>query len=205
MVFFAYIWPVTKAERTRNFIIEQTAPLFNKKGYDGTSLQDMLDSTNLTKGSLYGNFSGKEEIATEAFRYSVKKVQRMMKERLGQVSTCKGKLLSMVEFFAEYVMDPPVEGGCPMLNTAIEADDHRTSMRRAVTAELNQTVDFIESLLKKGIRNGEFKPGFNPRKVAYIFFCSIEGALMFARAERSPEPMDIIVGHCKDILKQISK
>ena len=196
---------MTKSQRTRYFIIEQTAPLFNKKGFDGTTLNDMTGVTGLTKGALYGNFSDKEEIATEAFRYSVRKVKLMIRDRLAEVSTSRGRLVALVEFFAEYVLTPPIAGGCPLLNTAIEADDHRTSMRTAVVRELNQTVDFIALLLEKGVKAGEFRKGIDCRKLAYIFFCSIEGALMFARAERSKEPMDIIVNHCKDILKQISK
>jgi hypothetical protein len=60
-------------------------------------------------------------------------------------------------------------------------------------------------LLEKGIKAGEFVPTIKPREMAYTFFCSVEGALMFARVERSREPMDIIVRHCNNILDQISK
>ena len=41
-------------------------------------------------------------------------------------------------------------------------------------------------------------------QMAYVFFCSIEGAVMFARAERSEEPMQIVIKHCKNLVKQIS-
>jgi hypothetical protein len=62
----------------------------------------------------------------------------------------------------------------------------------------------MAALLKKGIRSGEFKKDTNPRELAYTFFCAIEGAIMFSRVERSREPMDIIVKHCKNKLDQIS-
>ena len=202
---FSYICPVSKAERTRQHIIEQTAPLFNKKGFDGTSLQDMMRVTHLTKGALYGNFSDKEEIADAAFRYSVKKVKSMVRARLDEVATYRGQLSALLDFYANYIFNPPVDGGCPLLNYAIEADDHRTTMRRVVAKELNATIDFIESLIEKGIKTGEFKAGTDARKLAYIFFCSVEGALMFSRVERDRAPMDIVVNHCKKILKQISK
>lgn len=196
---------MTKAERTRQFIVEKTAPLFNQKGFDGTSLNDLTEATGLTKGALYGNFSDKDEIATAAFRYSVRKMKDTIKSRVDTATSNKEKLILLLEFFAEYVFKPPVPGGCPLLNTAIEADDHRTAMRRLVAAELVQTVDFITALLKKGVRAGEFKKDINARHLAYTFFCSVEGALMFSRVERSKEPMSIIVNHCKRILDQISK
>ncbi len=58
---------LTKAERTRQYIIASTAEIFNKKGYEGTSLTDLTSATKLTKGSIYGNFRNKEEVAAAAF------------------------------------------------------------------------------------------------------------------------------------------
>jgi AcrR family transcriptional regulator len=196
---------VTKAERTRTYIIEKTAPLFNKKGFEGTSLADLTHATGLTKGSLYGNFKDKEEISSEAFRYSIGKVKEMVYVELNGLPTHKKQLQALLDFYARYVFDPPVPGGCPLLNTAIEADDYHTSMRGVVTKEIISTINFITALLIKGMRAGEFKKNIKPREIAYTFFCSVEGALMFARVERSREPMNIIVKHCKNILEQISK
>ncbi len=196
---------VSKADQTRQFIIQTTAPLFNKKGFHGTSLSDLENATGLTKGSLYGNFKDKEDISIEAFRYSIKKVKDLVRTELTGVSTYKKQLQALLDFYSRYVFDSPVPGGCPLLNTAIEADDDHTSMRRVVTKELVSTINFITTLIQKGIRSGEFKKGIRPKDIAYSFFCAIEGAIMFSRVERSREPMDIIVKHCKNILEQISK
>jgi TetR/AcrR family transcriptional repressor of nem operon len=196
---------VTKADRTRQYIIEKTAPLFNCKGYDGTSLTDLTETTGLTKGSLYGNFRDKEDIAMAAFKYSMDRVHAMVTDHMEGAITYKEQLLRLLDFYAQYVFDPPIPGGCPLLNTAIEADDHHTSMRKVVVTELMNTVNFISSLLVKGVRAGEFVRGIKVREIAYAFFCSVEGALMFARVERSREPMDLIVHHCKKMLDQISK
>jgi AcrR family transcriptional regulator len=194
-----------KAERTRQLIIEKTAPLFNMKGFDGTTLSDMEKATGLTKGSLYGNFRDKDEIAAEAFRYSMRKVKLLVREKVDAVLTNKKQLEALLDFYAEYVFDPPIAGGCPLLNTAIEVDDVRASMRRVVVKELIATIDFISSLLEKGVKAGEFQKGINPRELAYTFFCAVEGAVIFSRVERSEEPMKIVVAHCKSILERIRK
>jgi TetR/AcrR family transcriptional repressor of nem operon len=200
----AYLCFVTKAEHTRQYIIERTAPLFNKKGFDGTTLSDLTEATGLTKGALYGNFRDKEDISLAAFKYTIGKMREQVKLELETARTYKAQLISLLEFFADYVFNPPVPGGCPLLNTAIEADDNRTSMRSVVTKELMQTIDFITDLIVRGIAAGEFKKGIKPKELAYSFFCAIEGAIMFSRVERSREPMDIIVSHCKKTLDQIS-
>ncbi|RAV99208.1 TetR/AcrR family transcriptional regulator [Pseudochryseolinea flava] len=193
-----------KAARTRQFIIEKTAPLFNTKGFDGTSLSDMEQATKLTKGSIYGNFRDKEEIASEAFKFSMEKVRELARSKVDAAITNKEQLVALLGFYASYVFDPPIKGGCPLLNTAIEADDHRKGMRRVVVKELTNTIDFIAGLLTKGIKAKEFKRDVDARSLAYTFFCAVEGAVIFSRVERSREPMDIVVAHCKDVLDKIS-
>jgi AcrR family transcriptional regulator len=140
---------MTKSERTRLFIVEKTAPLFNTRGFDGTTLSDLTQATGLTKGALYGNFTDKDEIAVEAFRYSVKKVKSMVRDHLDGANTYKKQLLRLLEFYSLYVFEPPVVGGCPLLNSAIEVDDYRPSMRKIVATELVGTIDFIAELLTK--------------------------------------------------------
>ena len=48
---------MTKADRTRSYIIEQVAPIFNKKGVHGTSLSDITNATGLTKGAIMATSS----------------------------------------------------------------------------------------------------------------------------------------------------
>ena len=52
----------SKAEETKKFIVEKAAPIFNKKGFAATSMNDILDVTGLSKGCVYGNFENKDEI-----------------------------------------------------------------------------------------------------------------------------------------------
>lgn len=195
---------LTKAEKTRQFILTKTAPVFNSKGFAGTSLTDLTSSTGLTKGALYGNFHNKEDLAIEAFKYSMDKVKALVRERVDKEVTCKRQLRAMLDFFAEYVFHPPVAGGCPLLNAAVETDDQFPVMRRVVVKELMGIVMFIHHLLNKGIQAGEFRKDVNTRDLAYTIFCSVEGAVMFSRAERSEEPMKIIVKHGKKLLNEIS-
>lgn len=193
-----------KAEKTRQYILEKAAPLFNQKGFDGTSLADLERVTGLTKGALYGNFPDKEALAGEAFLYTTAKVKARIHAVLKPVATYHEKLLALLDFFACYVLDPPVQGGCPLLNAAVEADDHRITMRPIVAREIMEVVNGIATLLRKGIRAGEFRNDINVRELAYTFFCTIEGAIMLSRVERSRAPMNIIIKHLKTKLDQIS-
>jgi AcrR family transcriptional regulator len=195
---------MSKAAKTKQFIIEKTAPFFNIHGFEGTSLSVLQQATGLTKGSIYGNFRDKEEIALEAFKFSMERVRAIMTERMDKEKSAKGKLISLVSFFSEYVFDPPIPGGCPLLNNAVEADDSHVTMKKEVAKEIQRTISFIASLVDLGKKNNEFRKDVKSKEVAYVLFSSVEGALMISRVSADDTAMRVVVKNCKNILAQIS-
>lgn len=89
-----------KSEKTRQLIIEKSASLFNQNGYAGTSMQDIMKATGLTKGGIYGNFKKeggdkkgvKEEIAIAAFSHAVKVVNVEVQKRTFVIDNSLDKL-----------------------------------------------------------------------------------------------------------------
>jgi TetR/AcrR family transcriptional regulator, transcriptional repressor for nem operon len=193
-----------KSDRTRQFIIEKTAPVFNKQGYTGTSLAALEQATGLTKGSLYGNFHDKEEMALEVFQYSVEVMRTEFGKEISVKKNSKDKLIAMMNTFAAYVFHPPIDGGCPILNNAVESDDFNPAMRKAVVSAIDRMVGNIARLIDEGKKNGEFRKDVKSRELAYVFFTSIEGAIMVSRVSANDSAMKAIVKHNKEILDQIS-
>jgi TetR/AcrR family transcriptional regulator, transcriptional repressor for nem operon len=196
---------MTKSEHTRQLIIERTAPVFNVQGFEGTSLASLEKATGLTRGSLYGHFAGKEELAREAFRYSMKVVRRSINEHLRGKATPKEKLLALLSFYAKFVFDPPVAGGCPLLNSAIEADDFHYSMKKLVAGEINRTVSVLEGIIIEGKKQKQFRKDVHARQTALLLFSAIEGALMVSRVSDSDEPMKAVVKQCNMLLDLMSQ
>ena len=65
---------LTKAERTKQFILETAVPLYNEKGISGVNIDDVLEATKLTKGCLYGHFENKEDLSEQVIDLSLKLV-----------------------------------------------------------------------------------------------------------------------------------
>lgn len=173
---------MSKAERTKQFIIEQTAPLFNMKGYSGTSMSDITEATGLTKGSIYGNFENKDEVALAAFKYNVKKLQDAFAQEIEKQNTFKGKLLVYPRLYSNYLDLRVTKGGCPILNTATEADDTHPILRKSVEKIIlfwkRKLIQFIE----QGILLGEFKAKeINPERTALTIIALIEGGVMISK------------------------
>lgn len=171
---------MTKAEKTKQFIIEQTAPIFNKKGYAGTSLNDITQATGLTKGSIYGNFGGKDEVALAVFDYNLKKVTNIFEAEMSTCTTAREKLMVYVKVYSEFQNFAFPAGGCPMQNTAIEADDtHPQLKKKALTAVLNWK-KAITGIIEQGIKTREIRKEVNAEQVALTIIATIEGMTMIA-------------------------
>jgi AcrR family transcriptional regulator len=170
-----------KAERTKQFIIEKTATLFNTKGIAATSLLDMTEATGLTKGSIYGNFKNKDEVALEVFRYNLKKVTGLVSEEMARESTFRGKILCYPRIYTLFD-DPrfPV-GGCVILNTAVEVDDTHPLMCEEVSKAINSWKNTLVFLINEGIQAGEFSTENNAEDLALQIIATIEGAVMLTK------------------------
>ena len=172
---------LSKSERTRSFIIEKAAPLFNKKGYAGTSMNDIMVATGLAKGGIYGHFQSKDEIAAAAFEFCLTRVRADLLNTINKHPSALGKLFSILDFYKNYTLKPPVEGGCPILNTAVDADDAYPFLKRKAKSALQDMLNGLEQIIGLGITMKEIKVSVNPRKTAEMIFAQIEGGIMMAK------------------------
>lgn len=171
----------TKAEKTRQFIIEKTSPIFNEKGYAGTSLTDLTQATGLTKGSIYGNFKNKDEVALAVFDYNHNKVTQYIKLKLLTKENAIERLLVYPEVYRNYLKIPFLQPGCPILNTATEADDTHLLLKEKAAAALAFWKKAVENQVKRGITRGEIKADTDPAEIAVILISLIEGSFMQAK------------------------
>ncbi|WP_428229301.1 TetR/AcrR family transcriptional regulator [Flavobacterium sp.] len=173
---------MSKAEKTKQFIIEKTAPIFNMKGYSGTSMSDITTATGLTKGSIYGNFENKDEVAIAAFKFNVKKLQDTFTKETEKQTTFKDKLLVYPRLYSDYYDLRITKGGCPIINTATEADDTHSILRKKVENTILAWKDRLVYFIEQGIIAGEFKAkDIDPEKTAFTIIAIIEGAIMISK------------------------
>lgn len=172
---------MNKAAKTKQFIVEMTAPVFNEKGYTGTSLNDMTNATGLTKGSIYGNFANKDEVALAAFDHNLQKIGVIIRQEMDKKTTCKDKLMVYVHVYENFLKHPFPAGGCPILNTAIEADDTHPLLKQKAVDAIHNWKNIITSLIEKGIQQGEFSKHTNVEQTALTMIALIEGCIMISK------------------------
>jgi TetR/AcrR family transcriptional regulator, transcriptional repressor for nem operon len=191
----------TKGQQTRQAIVEKAAPLFNKKGFEGTSLSDLMQATGLQKGGIYRHFSGKEELATAAFDYSWGKAVSERLDGTTEVADCVDRLKKMIDNFV-LIRAGLVPGGCPLMNTAVEADDGNPLLRaRAQKALLGWTERLSKTILE-GVKKRQIRRGVDAVKLSQRIIASLEGALLISRLSGNRDSLHDMREYLNDYLDQ---
>jgi TetR/AcrR family transcriptional regulator, transcriptional repressor for nem operon len=198
-----YFCVVKKAEQTRQYIIEKTAPIFNKKGYAGTSLSDMTEATGLTKGSIYGNFTDKDEVALAAFDHNIDQLTAITRAEMAKQKTVRDQLLVYVNVYDNFLKHPFPEGGCPIMNTTVDADDTHPALKNKVCNAILSWKDRLVHLIGKGIENKEFQSRVNPEQTALTIIAMIEGAILITRATGKINYRKLVLSSVEKLIKEL--
>jgi len=188
---------LTKSDRTRQLIIEKAAHLFNTKGYAATSMADIIGATGLAKGGIYGNFKSKEEIAVQAFDWASKKVMDEMTFKIKAQPTYTGKLEAILQFYRNYAVQSPIEGGCPILNFSVDCDDTNPELKSRVRHAIELMLGTLVYLVEQGIKKGEFRKDVNAELAADIIYSQIEGGIMMSKTYGNSKKLNRLLEHLK--------
>lgn len=173
---------MSKAEKTKQFIIEKTASLFNSKGYTSTSLSDITQATGLTKGSIYGNFENKDEVALAVYRYNSDLLSKNMARSFGnEFPTTLEKLYAFVAFYRKNWRSVFSNGGCPLMNAATEADDTFPVLKNQVKRSFEKWIKKVSDAILQGQRNGELNDKIDAEEYASLFIMLIEGGILLSK------------------------
>ncbi len=196
---------MTKGERTKSHILEQSALLFNKQGYAATSFGDIMTATNLEKGGIYNHFDNKEALMLESFKFAIGKVETRFRELITDRHTSLERLHAVLEVFRSFLFDPPIRGGCPMLNAAIEADDSLPVLRPVVRQALDSWRNTVRRILERGIADREIKRSVDAEAFSSVLIGALEGAVMLSKIYRDAVHIERMLDFLKTQLEAIQE
>ena len=194
---------MSKAQQTKARIVRQAAELFNQKGYASSSIADVMQATGLKKGGIYNHFKSKDELALAAFDYAVNLMSQEIWQAVKTKRNAIERLQALASAYLIYIDEPPIAGGCPILNTAIEADDLDSPLRDRALAAINSWRGLIVRIIQKGIKKQEVRSTVEPDAVATIIICTIEGAIMMSQLEKNPVHLQRAIAHLQGYIKDL--
>ncbi|HNP74579.1 MAG TPA: TetR/AcrR family transcriptional regulator [Kouleothrix sp.] len=186
---------MSKGEQTREMIVARAAPLFNRQGYAGASMADIMRATGLEKGGIYNHFASKNDLALAAFDYSIGLVKQRFARALDGKRHAIDRLHAIIAVFREMIDDPIVPGGCPVMNTAIEADDTHPELSAHARLAMSDWFAMTRRVVAKGVERGELRAGAEPEAVATLMISTLEGAIMLSRLYGDPAHIHRAIAH----------
>jgi len=192
----------TKAERTTAFIIETVAPVFNKHGYIGTSMSDLTEATELTKGALYGNFENKEALALAAFEYNSKMLLNTIDEQLSDKGSALDRIFNLMNFYKNYNEYSEPMGGCPVLNVGVDSKHNNTMLSAAAKETISIIEGKIALVLENGMNKGEFKLPVTPLQFAKQLYTMLQGAIAMSTMTSDHKYLLNTVGYLEQLVKR---
>ncbi len=172
---------MSRAEETRDLIIKKAAPIFNKYGYAGTSMSQLTQAIQMTKGAIYGNFKDKDEIALAAFDYNFAKISKKTQIVVRSKKNACDKLIAFASMYLDEFSEISIEGGCPVLNAAIDSDNVHELLKARVVNAINNWVETVTAIIYRGIKEKQIHRSTKPEQFASMFVSLIEGGVMLSK------------------------
>ncbi|HEU0130724.1 MAG TPA: TetR/AcrR family transcriptional regulator [Mycobacteriales bacterium] len=188
---------MAKGADTRERIVARAADVFSERGFFGSSMSDLLQATGLKKGGLYNHFESKEQLALASFDYAVSLVEQRYAAALAGREQAVDRLLAIADVIRSLVDEPALPGGCPVLTTAIEADDTMPALRDRARDAMTRWQRLVGATVKNGVAHGELRPGTDPYQVATVLTATLEGAVFLSKLFADPVHMHRAVAHVR--------
>jgi len=177
--------------------------LFNSQGYKATSISDITEATGFTKGAIYRHFASKDDLEMETLLHLSSLMFEKLRERIKKETTAGDKLRAVFNYFESYVTNPPLKGGCPLMNAAIEVDDSNPALRKAALKILNNLRESLITMLNNGIKHKQIRPGIDKEFYATLIIASLEGSIMMSKLSNNNDDIKRITRHLEKQLHEI--
>lgn len=190
-------------ELTKEKILKKSGLLFNTQGYKATSISHITTATGFTKGAIYKHFKNKGELEKETLFHLSSQLFENLSIRIKEKKTASEKLRTIFQYFESYISNPPLKGGCPLMNAAIESDDGNPILRKGAVKILNMLHGAIVTLMENGIKYKQIKSGIDKEYFATLIIASLEGAIMMSKLRGNDEDIKRVIIHLDAQLKEI--
>lgn len=178
-------------EFDRNEVIEKAMQVFWTKGFERTSVRDLVAAMGINRGSLYDTFGDKEALYLTALeRYCSSKVRPMP-------AGCDGEAaLNVIRRYFETVADAGPRArkrGCFISNTITEFSSRGSAITQTARAGVERTEAALAKLVIQAQAEGDIRRSHDPHKLARFLTSSLNGLRLMAKTGIARAELDDIV------------
>ncbi|UCE56407.1 MAG: TetR/AcrR family transcriptional regulator [Desulfobacterales bacterium] len=186
-------------------IIHESLKLFSLKGFLSTSIHDILEAANTSKGGFYNHFSSKEDL----FYHVMEEANRIWREKnlsgLDEIENPIEKIIKLLENYRDrYLKDAEnFPGGCIFITLSVELNDQRPKLSKEIDKGFIGTKNMLKRLLDQSKKQGELRKDVSTETVTEMLFAIMLGASVIYGTNKSTESLDksinSVIGYLQEL------
>jgi TetR/AcrR family transcriptional repressor of nem operon len=183
--------------RTKDFdeneVLSKAIQIFWHKGYNGTSMQDLVDGLGISRSSLYDTYTDKHTLFVKALESYQNSGSGKIQEIINNSGSAKATIIQLLEFVTNELLCDKQQKGCFMVNAEVEVAPHDTEINNLVCKNDQQMEDAFFLVIKKGQDNGEIKKNQDARALSRFIFNTVKGIRVTAKSTSDRAVFDDII------------
>lgn len=173
---------MTKASSTRHSILEKSFELIYTKGYQTTSIDEIIATTKVTKGAFYYHFKTKDEMGLAIINDILKPT--MQEAFIKPLKNSTNPIKTIYDMIKALLLNNPflkIEYGCPAGNLTHEMTPWNVEFGNALSELILEWQETIQKCIKSGKKSGLIRKNVNEKQVAYFIMSSYWGIRNFGK------------------------
>lgn len=162
--------------------LQKAMEAFWARGYEATSMQDLVDCMGIGRGSLYATFGDKRTLFIQALRRYDQRHRRDWTARLAAEASPRAAILAVFDEVIQGALAGDGRKGCLLVNTALELSAHDEQVAGIVSQGLTEMEAFFADRLVRAKTTGEVPEHVIPGETAKALLALLVGMRVFTRA-----------------------
>jgi TetR/AcrR family transcriptional regulator, transcriptional repressor for nem operon len=194
---------VVQASDTRTRLVLAAMQLFWEKGYNSTSIADVLHTAKVNSGSLYYFFPGKSELLAAVLDAYLEGIRPMLLEPAwAGVTDPVERIFALLARYRKSLVDTDCFYGCPIGSLALELHEPDPPVRERLAKNFTAWIAAVEECLLRA--EARLATDLNLRELAQFVLTTMEGGVMQARTFRDIEYFDAAVRQLRQYFKRLA-
>jgi TetR/AcrR family transcriptional repressor of nem operon len=190
--------------RTKDFdedeVLKKAINLFWLKGYNATSMQDLVDGLGISRSSLYDTYGDKHTLFIKALESYQCANSKQMCSIINSDKQAKETIRKLLEMVIDELISDEAQKGCFMVNAEVEVAPHDEQVSQIVCANDQQIEEAFYIVIKKGQENGEIKNPQDARALARFIFNTVKGIQVTAKSSSDKAVFEDIIKMALSVL-----
>lgn len=188
-------------EFNREYAVRQAMDVFWKKGFNGTSMQDLVEATGLNRSSIYNSFGSKLKLYKTTLQFYQKESGGLFQKALINAKNPLEAIRLIFESFLPQMLSKEGDRGCYAMNCKSEMGNQEGDIRKWLLANQENTLDIFSELIKVGQEQEVINTKEDSTTYAYFIFNAFQGFRMTGILVKDRKVLETIIKNTIDVIE----